>query len=102
MLFHVHMAINIPADIDPVRLERLNAAEHEHAAALQRDGRWLHLWRVAGSFANISVFNVDSAEELHDIISSLPLYPFMRVQVAALARHPGALSGIEATAVAGA
>jgi muconolactone delta-isomerase len=58
MLFHVHMAIDIPADIDPVHLERLNA------------------------------------------ISSLPLYPFMRVQVAALARHPGALSGIEATAVA--
>jgi muconolactone D-isomerase len=100
MLFHVHMDVNIPADIDPARLERLNAAEHEQAAALQRDGRWLHLWRVAGSFENISVFSVENAEELHDIVSSLPLHPFMRVQVTALARHPGAISYIDATPVA--
>jgi muconolactone D-isomerase len=28
---------------------------------------------------------------LHEILNSLPLYPFMEVDVTALCRHPGAI-----------
>jgi muconolactone D-isomerase len=69
----------------------LNAAEHGRATELQKQGKWLHLWRVAGKYANISVFNVEHPAELHDILNSLPLYPFMEVEVTALCRHPGSL-----------
>jgi muconolactone D-isomerase len=91
MIFHVRMTVAIPRDVDAQELERLNAAEHEYARALQLDGRWLHLWRVAGSFENISVFDVNDADELHELLSALPLYPFMQITVTALSHHPGAI-----------
>jgi muconolactone D-isomerase len=48
-----------------------------------------HLWRVAGKYANVSVFDVESADDLHEILNSLPLYPFMDIEVTALCHHPG-------------
>jgi muconolactone D-isomerase len=92
MLFHVQIEVRIPADVDRGTLERLGQLEHERAADLQRAGKWKHLWRIVGQFANISIFEVDSNEELHGILESLPFYPYMKIEVAALCRHPGALS----------
>jgi muconolactone D-isomerase len=92
MLFHVYIDVRIPHDADPEQVKRLGAQEHERAKVLQEQGKWLHLWRVAGKFANVSVFDVDSPAELHEILNSLPLYPFMQVEVTALCRHPGAIS----------
>jgi len=95
MLFQVSMTVRIPHDVDPAKVGELSAREHERAAELQRQGKWLHLWRVVGSYANLSIFKVDSPDELHAILESLPLYPFMEVRVTALCRHPGALAGAE-------
>jgi muconolactone D-isomerase len=92
MLFHVKMTVRLPPDIDAETTAELNAREHEHAEPLQRSGKWLHLWRVAGRWENVSVFDVTDPGELHDIVSSLPLYPYMDVEVAALCHHPGAVA----------
>ncbi len=51
----------------------------------------MHLWRVAGQYANISVFDVGSHDELHAILSTLPLFPFMEISVTPLARHPSGI-----------
>lgn len=91
MLFHVTMDVRIPHDLDADTVERLKAKEKERAQQLQRDGRWRHLWRVAGRYANVSVFDVDSAEELHEILSSLPLFPYLEISVTPLVRHPSAI-----------
>ncbi|MBB6144129.1 muconolactone D-isomerase [Silvibacterium bohemicum] len=91
MLFHVMMNVHIPQGFDQEKLKQLQSEEHERARELQLQGKWLHLWRVAGKYANVSVFEVESPAEFHEVLSSLPLYPFMEVEVAALCRHPGAL-----------
>jgi muconolactone D-isomerase len=95
MLFQVSMTVRIPHDADPDEVGALGSQEHERAAELQQQGKWLHLWRVVGSYANLSIFKVDGSDELHAILESLPLYPFMEIQVTALCRHPGALAGAE-------
>jgi muconolactone D-isomerase len=92
MLFHVWMNVSIPRDVDPEQIKKLGEQEHERAKVLQERRKWLHLWRVAGKFANVSIFDVESPAELHEILNSLPLYPFMEVEVTALCRHPGAIS----------
>jgi muconolactone D-isomerase len=92
VLFHVKMTVRVPPDIDADRLADLNTHEHARAAELQRSGQWVHLWRVAGRSENISVFRVEDPDELHEILSSLPLRPYMDVEVMALARHPGAVA----------
>ena len=91
MLYHVRMDVRPPHGMDPAEFDRLKAAEKERAQALQREGKWAHLWRIAGQYANISVFDVESHDELHAILSTLPLFPFMTVKVTPLARHPSAI-----------
>ncbi len=51
----------------------------------------MHLWRIAGQYANVSVFDVADHDELHAILSGLPLFPFMEMTVTPLARHPSAI-----------
>jgi muconolactone D-isomerase len=72
-------------------VEQLKKTERERAQELQKTGEWRHLWRVAGRYANVSIFDVASNEALHDILSTLPLFPFMRVSVTPLCRHPSSV-----------
>lgn len=91
MLFHVTMDVQIPADADPVRIAALKALEKDRSQELQRAGVWRHLWRQAGRYSNVSIFDVESNAQLHDILSTLPLFPFMDVTVTALCRHPSSI-----------
>lgn len=91
MLFHVEMDVRIPPDMPPERADRLRAVERERSRELQRSGKWRHLWRVAGRYANVSVFDVDDPAELHEILSTLPLFPYMHITVTALCRHPSSI-----------
>jgi muconolactone D-isomerase len=91
MLFLVRMDIAVPTDLDPAVRENLLTEEKARAQQLQRDGVWVHLWRVVGQYANYSVFDVPSGDELHEILWSLPLFPYMTVEVTALTRHPSAI-----------
>src|SRR6266404_6945317 len=91
MLYCVHMDVRPPSDLDPERFERLKSEEKARAQQLQREGKWRHLWRVAGRYANVSVFDVRDAQELHDLLSSLPLFPYMDIAVTALCRHPSSI-----------
>lgn len=91
MLYCVHMAVRTPPGTDPALFDRLKAEEKAQSQELQRSGKWRHLWRVAGQYANISVFDVADHDELHAILSGLPLFPFLELSVTALSQHPSAL-----------
>lgn len=91
MLFQVFMQINIPHDADQENIRERSTAEIKIAKQLQHQGKWRHIWRVAGKWANISVFDVESIDELHEILSTLPLFPFMEVEVTPLSRHPASI-----------
>lgn len=90
-LFHVRMDVDIPRDLDEqVRADTV-AREKAYAQRLQREGKWVHLWRIVGQHSNISVFDVESADELHEILWSLPLFPYMKIETMPLTRHGSAL-----------
>lgn len=91
MLYMVEMVVNLPVDMDKAEAERIKAEEKAYSQALQRDGRWKHIWRVVGEYANVSIFDVASNDELHDLLSKLPLFPYMAIAVTPLARHPSAI-----------
>jgi muconolactone D-isomerase len=91
MLFHVEMTVNIPPDMDVVRLEKLKATEKAMCQDLQAKGIWRHIWRIAGRYANVSVFEVESPAQLHDLLAGLPLFPYMEIEVQALCRHGSSL-----------
>ena len=91
MIFMVEMQVNLPVDMPAAQADKLKADEKALAQKLQQDGQWVSLWRVVGRYANVSIFNVDSNDALHQLLSSLPLFPYMDVKVTALARHPSAI-----------
>jgi muconolactone D-isomerase len=91
MLFHVEMSVNLPLDMDPAHADRLKADEKAMSQKLQQEGVWRHLWRIAGRYANISVFDVESPAQLHDLLSQLPLFPYMQMEVRALCRHASSI-----------
>ena len=92
MLFMVRMDVHIPHHLDAKEFEALKATEKARAEELQRAGTWRHLWRIAGQYSNISIFDVPDADALHALMLSLPLFPFMTTEVTALCRHPSAIS----------
>jgi muconolactone D-isomerase len=92
MLFMVRMDVHVPHDAEAAGFETLKATEKARAQELQRAGTWRHLWRIAGQYANISIFDVSDTDELHALLTGLPLFPFMTIEVTALCRHPSAIS----------
>jgi muconolactone D-isomerase len=91
MLTMVEMDVRIPLGFDKEEADRLKAREKQRFQELQRVGKWRHIWRVVGRYANVSIFDVESSSELHDILTSLPLFPFMEMKVTPLCRHPSSL-----------
>ena len=91
MLFHVRMNVNLPVSMPEDQAAALKQTEKELAQRLQTEGKWRHLWRIAGQYANISIFDVDSVDELHTLLTSLPLFPYMQIEVMPLCRHPSSI-----------
>ncbi|KZE25873.1 muconolactone delta-isomerase [Crenobacter luteus] len=91
MLFHVRMDVSLPHGMSEAEAEVLKRVEREKAQALQAEGKWRHLWRIVGQYSNVSVFDVENAEELHQLLTGLPLFPYMTIQVMPLCRHPSSI-----------
>ncbi|GAC1376151.1 MAG: muconolactone Delta-isomerase [Pseudarthrobacter sp.] len=88
MKYLVHMDVNIPADLPADEAAQIKATEKAYSQELQRSGKWPEIWRVVGEYANYSIFDVDSNDELHEILQNLPLFPYMDISVVPLAKHP--------------
>ncbi len=91
MLFQVEMDVRVRPEDKGERFDALVAEEKARAQELQQSGKWRHLWRVVGQYKNTSIFDVENAEELHAILTGLPLFPYMQIKVIALCRHPSSI-----------
>ena len=91
MLYLVRMDVHLPLDMPAAQSDEIKAREKAYSQDLQRQGKWLQLHRIVGEYANYSVFDVDSNDELHTILSGLPLFPYMTMNVTALAHHPSSI-----------
>lgn len=91
MLYHVTMDVNLPRDLPEAERAEILAREKAYSQELQRQGVWRHIWRVAGQYANVSILDARDNAHLHEILSGLPLFPFMQITVTPLLRHPSAI-----------
>ncbi|MGC3874353.1 muconolactone Delta-isomerase [Halomonas sp. GXIMD04776] len=91
MLFQVEMTVKLPPAMPAEQANEIKAKEKAYSQELQRQGKWRHLWRVAGSYANVSIFDVEDNAELQGLISNLPLFPYMEISVKPLCRHPSSI-----------
>lgn len=87
MEFLVRIEQDIPPDIDPDLLASVKAAEGKRGAQLVAEGKLQRLWRIPGRRAVYGLYEVEGPDELHEILSSLPLFPWMDMEVTALGSH---------------
>ena len=92
MLYLVHMQVELPHTLNAADADALKAREKAYSQTLQHQGAWMYLWRVVGEYANFSVFDVPDHDSLHEVLSQLPLFPYMSLKVTPLAKHPSAIA----------
>ena len=87
MLYLVRMDVNLPVDMPQETAEAVKARSGVFPAAAA--GRPLGA-SVAGcgEYSNYSVFDVPDHDELHELLSGLPLFPYMEIKVTPLAKYP--------------
>jgi len=91
MLYLVRMDVNIPHDMPAAQADEIKAREKAYSQDLQRSGKWQQIYRVVGEYANYSLFDVESHDELHTLLAGLPLFPYMQIHVTPLAKHPSSI-----------
>ena len=88
MEFLVEIDIRWPVDGDEARRRELVEAERRRSGELAEAGLLVRLWRIPGRWANVGLWHARDATELHEALSSLPRFPWMRISVRPMAAHP--------------
>ncbi|WP_102227070.1 muconolactone Delta-isomerase [Acidimangrovimonas sediminis] len=91
MLYQVEMTVLLPNDMPPEVASEIKAKEKAYSQDLQRQGIWRHLWRIVGEYRNLSILDCRDNEHLHEVLSGLPLFPWMEIKVTPLCRHPSSI-----------
>jgi muconolactone D-isomerase len=85
--FLVEIEIEWPPAMSDDERAAILAAEAERGKELRDAGSIVHIWRIPGRRANVGVWQAADASELHELLSSLPVFPWMNIQVRPLANH---------------
>lgn len=85
--FLVTIDVRRPADTVGDVWGTLVQAESRVGSEYRRRGVIKRIWRVPGTTANVGIWEAADATELHHLLSELPLFGYMTIEVAALARH---------------
>ncbi len=88
MQFLVEIEVSLPGTLPEAERARLLAAEVKRGRELRDAGSIESIWRVPGALRNVGIWEAADATELHDLIASLPLFPFLDARITALAQHP--------------
>lgn len=91
MIFLARMDVTFPAHLTEAQIADFQVREQQYSGDLQRSGKMAGIWRIVGEYANHSLFDVESNDELHQILSGFPMYPYMKIKVTPLAKHPNSI-----------
>jgi muconolactone D-isomerase len=86
--FLVRIDVHLPADMPADQRQELLAAERKRGRELMAGGALKRIWRIPGRFSNYSLYDVQDATVLHDLLTSLPLWSWTTMHVEPLALHP--------------
>jgi muconolactone D-isomerase len=88
MKFLLRIEVSLPPDMAEDAKAALRAHEHERGTELIAQRTLLHIWRIVGRIANVSVWQAPTLEALHDALVTLPMFPYMKIDVTPLIDHP--------------
>jgi muconolactone D-isomerase len=86
--FLVRIQVHVDPGLDDDTRQALTIAERVRGAELVRAGAIQSIWRVPGTAGNVGVWRAEDATSLHALLSSLPQFRYMDIDVTPLAEHP--------------
>ena len=89
MRFMVQMVVGLPGDWPAEKVDEIAKAENARGHELIKAGKLRRLFRIVGKRANFSIWDADSLEELHETLQSLPMHPWMEIDITPIIEHPG-------------
>jgi muconolactone D-isomerase len=88
MIFMLRIDVSLPPEMPQADKDKLRERENARAMELINEGTMLRIWRIVGRIANFSLWEAPTLEALHEKVSSLPMFPYMKVDVTPLINHP--------------
>lgn len=88
MLFMLQIDVNIPANMPQGEKDDLRKRENARAEQLIAQGTMVRIWRIVGRVANFSLWEAPTLEALHEVVMSMPMFPYMSIAVTPLIDHP--------------
>jgi len=89
--FLVDMVTTVPEGTSPGEVDELRAREAANSARLAEQGHLLRLWRPPlgpGEWRTWGLFRADDAEQLEQVLATMPLRVWRRDTVTPLSPHP--------------
>ena len=80
--------VRLPATLAGTERAELLDAELERGRQLVEAGVIRAIWRIPGAIRNVGIWEAADATELHEQLTSLPLFPWLTAEVRPLADHP--------------
>ncbi len=88
MKFLVQIDVRLPGKLTDAERAELLEAELERGRALVDAGVIWAIWRIPGALRNVGVWEAADATELHEHLTSLPVFRWVTAEVTSLADHP--------------
>lgn len=84
----VRLTAHLPESLTAGELDALFADERRRALELLAEGKLARMWRIMGTTSGISLWDVESPEDLHASLSSLPAWKYCEVDITPVIQHP--------------
>ena len=78
----------VPASVPKQAVDKTRTQEAARAHELAKEGQLLRLWTLPGESRALGLWRAQDAAEMQTILDSLPLAPWMTVEVTPLSVHP--------------
>jgi muconolactone D-isomerase len=88
MLFMLRIEVSLPPEMPQADKDKLRERENARALELIAEGTLVRIWRIVGRVANFSLWQENTLEALHDKVGSMPMFPYMKIDVTPLINHP--------------
>lgn len=88
MEFLVRLTPRFPATQTEAERTALLAAERARGSELLAAGKVRRMWRLPGTTSALLLWDVESPDELHSLLSSMPAWQYCDVEVTTVMQHP--------------
>ena len=88
MKFLVQIDVRLPGKLTDAERAELLERELERGRELVDAGVIWAIWRIPGALRNVGVWEAADATELHEHLTSLPVFRWVTTEVTPLADHP--------------